>query len=144
MDFSYIARLEPDPDGGFVVSFPDVPDALTSGEDRATALANAADALGMALRGYLAHGEPLPTPATRAGRDGVSVSVDILDALKLATIEAWKASGLSKSELARRLGKAENEARRILDPDHQTKAPALEAALATLGKRVVVSVLDAA
>jgi antitoxin HicB len=46
--------------------------------------------------------------------------------------------------LARRLGKAETEAHRILDPDHHTKAPALEEALAIFGKRAVVSVLDAA
>ena len=48
------------------------------------------------------------------------------------------------AELARRMGKSDNEPHRILDPDHPTKLPALEAALAALGKAVIVSVRDAA
>ena len=141
MNYSFLAVIEPDPDGGFLVTFPDVPEAITGGDDLSHALVNASDALGMALRGYLAKGQPLPRPATRQGKE---VSVDVMDALKLATIEAFHSSGMSKIELARRLGKGETEAHRILDPDHHTKAQALEDALAILGKRVVVSVMDAA
>jgi len=144
MDYSYFAVIEPDPDGGFLVSFPDVPEALTSGYDLAEAKANASDALGMALRGYLAHGQALPRPAARAGKGRVEVAVEVSDALKLAVIVAFRASGMSKAELARRLGKAETEAYRILDPDHHTKASALEEALAIFGKCAVVSIRDAA
>ena len=43
-------------------------------------------------------------------------------------------------ELAKRLGKDAKEIRRILDPDHATKIPALVAALAALGRRLVVGV----
>ncbi len=64
-------------------------------------------------------------------------------AAKLAVLEAFAASGLSKSELARRIGKNEREARRILDPRHPTKLPALTAALRALGKRLVVGVMEA-
>ena len=59
-------------------------------------------------------------------------------------VEAFRAAGISKSELARRLGKQENEARRILDPDYPTKLTALDAELRALGKQVLVSVRDAA
>lgn len=143
MEYTFSALIEPDPDGGFLVTFPDVPEAITGGTDMASARANATEALGLALRGYLAYDQPLPRP--KAKRKGlVPVPVDASTALKLAVIEAFRASGLSKSEMARRLGKGENEARRILDPDHPTKLPLLEAALATLGKEVVVSVRDAA
>jgi len=45
---------------------------------------------------------------------------------------------------ARRIGKAETEAYRVLDPDHATKLASLEAALRALGKEVVISVKDAA
>ncbi|MBF0136367.1 MAG: hypothetical protein H7833_09515 [Magnetococcus sp. DMHC-1] len=38
----------------------------------------------------------------------------------------------------------EKEARRILDPRHGTKLPLLEQALFVLGKRLVVSIQDAA
>ncbi|MEP9398706.1 type II toxin-antitoxin system HicB family antitoxin [Mesorhizobium sp. KR2-14] len=143
MEYIYAARIEPDPEGGFLVTFPDVPEAITAGATLIEARANASEALGLALRGYLVLGRPLPAPATK--RKGlVEVPVDATTALKLAVVEAFNASGISKSDLARRLGKAEGEARRILDPDHPTKVQALEAALAALGKEIVISVRDAA
>lgn len=143
MDYVFAADFQPDPEGGFIVTFPDVPEAITFGDDLADARTSAAEALGLALRGYLVLGRPLPKAVAK--RKGlVAVPVNAATALKLAVVEAFNASGLSKSELARRLGKAEGEARRILDPDHPTKVQALEAALAALGKEIVVSVRDAA
>ncbi len=143
MDYIFAANIEPDPDGGFLVTFPDVPEAITGGETIADARSSAVEALGLALRGYLASNLPLPKPvAKRTGL--VQIPVDTTTALKLAVVEAFNASGLSKSELARQLGKAEGEARRILDPDHPTKLPILQATLALLGKEIVVTVRDAA
>jgi antitoxin HicB len=46
-------------------------------------------------------------------------------------------------ELAGRIGKDEKEVRRILDPKHLTKLPALTVALRALGKRLVVGVAEA-
>jgi len=143
MEYIYTARIEPDPEGGFLVTFPDVPEAIPAGTTLTEARANASEALGLALRGYLVVDRPLPTPAAK--RKGlVEVPVNAATALKLAVVEAFNVSGISKSDLARRLGKAEGEARRILDPDHPTKVQALEAALAALGKEIVISVRDAA
>ena len=143
MDYVFAALFQDDPDGGVLVTFPDVPEAITHGEDRAEARRNAVEALGLALRGYLADGEALPKPKAK-GRHLVDIPVEADDALKIAVIEAFNAAKLSKAEFARRLGKAVTEAQRILDPDHPTKLPALNAALATLGKEIVVSVRDAA
>ncbi|EHK56929.1 type II toxin-antitoxin system HicB family antitoxin [Allomesorhizobium alhagi] len=143
MKYVYAAHLAPEADGGFLVTFPDVPEAITQGDDRADALASAAEALGLALRGVLVDGESLPAPVASGG-DLVPVAVDPETAMKLAVVEAFRAAGISKTELARRLGKAENEARRILDPDHGTRPALLAAALAALGKQVVVDVRDAA
>jgi hypothetical protein len=47
---------------------------------------------------------------------------------------------LSKSELARRLGKDEKEVRRNLNPMHRMKLPALESALHALGDLLVEGV----
>jgi antitoxin HicB len=55
-------------------------------------------------------------------------------ALNLALREA----GITRSELAARLGCDEKEVRRLLDPRHPSKLPRLEEALAQLGKRLVV------
>jgi antitoxin HicB len=50
----YPATIEQDEDGQFIVSFRDVPEALTSGETLEEALAEAVDCLVVALDGYVA------------------------------------------------------------------------------------------
>jgi antitoxin HicB len=42
---SYPADFEPAEEGGFVVTFPDIPEAITQGEDVEEALIHAADEL---------------------------------------------------------------------------------------------------
>jgi len=58
---AYPAALTPDPDGGFTVTFRDVPEALTEGDTRDEVLLRAEDALESALAMYVAAKEPLPT-----------------------------------------------------------------------------------
>src|SRR5262245_10983505 len=138
--FVYHAEFEPGAKRGVVVvSFPDVPEAITQGDGMADARAMAEEALGMALLSYLMRGLPLPKAKTR-GRDLVPVAVAPDVAAKLAVLEAFGESGLSKVDLARQLGKNEKEVRRILDPRHPTKLPALTETLRVLGRRLVVSV----
>jgi antitoxin HicB len=57
-------------------------------------------------------------------------------------LDAFAASGLTKAQLAIRLGKDEKEVRRILDPMHATKFGTLCGTLETLGRRMVIGVLD--
>lgn len=141
--FEYFAEFTPDPDGGLLVTFPDVPEAITCGADVADARAQASDALGLALRSYLVNGRPLPEPAAK-GKRLHRIRPDAQFALKLATIMAFQASGMTKVALAERMGKAEGEIRRILDPDHPTKLPAMQEALRLLGKEIILAVRDAA
>lgn len=140
MSYVYNASIVPDPDGGYIVTFPDVPEAITFGENWSDAVSSSAEALGMALRGYLALERPLPKPAS----EGKPIAVPAEDAMKLALVQAFRETGMTKIELANRLGKAETEARRILDPDHPTKLATMQAALAALGKTVIITVRDVA
>jgi antitoxin HicB len=142
--YVYRARFEPeDRRGHIVVTFPDVPEAVTQGRGEADARAMAEEALGLALLSYPVRGLPLPKAKT-TGKRLVPVAVAPDVAAKLAVLESFVAAGISKSELARRIGKNEKEVRRILDPKHPTKLPALSAALRALGKRLVVGVAEAA
>ena len=142
--FSYKAAFEPgDHRGTIVVTFPDVPEAITQGRGEADARAMAEEALGMVLLTYLERNLPLPKPRAR-GRGLVEIAVAPDVAAKLAVLEAFRDGGISKSELARRLRKDEKEVRRILDPRHATKLPALIAALRALGRRLVVGVMEEA
>lgn len=140
MEYLYFAKFEPDPDGGFLVTFPDVPEAITHGSTHDEAIRNAAEALG-ALRGYLAENRPLPRPSARTG---IPIPVMPADAMKLAVIEAFRSEGITKTELARRIGKRETEARRILDPDHPSKVETLQEALTSMRKSLVISVRNVA
>ena len=49
-------------EGGFWVSFPDLPECLTEGDDMQQAYEMAVDALGLSLTSRKAEGEPIPTP----------------------------------------------------------------------------------
>ncbi|HEY7999903.1 MAG TPA: type II toxin-antitoxin system HicB family antitoxin [Pseudolabrys sp.] len=139
--YVYRAEFERGARRGLVVSFPDVPEAITQGRDMADARAMAEEALGLALLSYPARSLSLPKPRAK-GHKLVEIAVAPDVAAKLAVLESFTAAGISKSELARRIGKDEKEVRRILDPKHATKLPALTAALRALGKRLVVGVME--
>ena len=51
---AYPAALTPDPDGGFTVTFRNVPEAITEGDTQDEALLRAEDALESALAMYVA------------------------------------------------------------------------------------------
>jgi antitoxin HicB len=142
--YAYRALFEPgDRRGNIVVTFSDVPEAITQGRGQADARVMAEEALGLVLLSYLERGKPLPK-ARAKGRGLIDIAVAPDVAAKLAVLESFAAAGITKSELARRIGKDEKEVRRILDPKHPTKLPTLAAALRALGKRLVVGVVEEA
>jgi antitoxin HicB len=137
--FVYGARFEPGDEGGIVVSFPDVPEAITQGDDEADAAKQAQEALGLTLLSYPRRGLVVPDAKARS-RGLVRIAVAPEVAAKIAVLEAFAKSGISKSELARRLRKDEKEVRRILDPRHATKLATLTEALRELGQQLVIGV----
>jgi antitoxin HicB len=138
-EFVYPAKLTADAGGGFVVTFRDVPEAITQGETRADALDEAAGALQAALEARIMDALDIPEPS-RPRRGEHPVAVPVQTALKAALYLAMQEHRISRSELARRLGVDEKEARRMLDPYHPTKAERLERALSVLGKQVELRV----
>jgi antitoxin HicB len=139
MRMIFPARLEPDPDGGFNVTFRDAPEAITAGDDEAEALANAAEALTAALLGRIKDKVDIPAP-TRSADGERPVALDAAPAAKIALYMAWREAGLTKVALADRLGTDEAEIRRMLDPHHNTRLDRLETSLRSLGRRLVVTV----
>jgi antitoxin HicB len=74
----YPARFQPAKEGGFTVTFRDVPEAITEGETMDEAMAAASDALESALSFYIDDRKPLPKPsAARRGERVVNVSAPI-------------------------------------------------------------------
>ena len=134
--FTYAVKLTPDKDeGGYVVTFRDLPEAITQADSVDEALAEAADCLEEAIAGRIDDGREIPSPSSPKRGERI-VSVPPSMALKAAVYLAVREAGISNSELARRMQLDEKEARRILDPHHPTKLPRIEAALAVLGRHV--------
>lgn len=141
--FAYPADFETI-DGTVLVSFPDLPEALTEGEDYAEAVAQAKDCLDEALAGRIAGREDIPPPSTVRGRCQRLVVVPHQTAVKAALYLAMREAGLTNVQLARRLGRDEKEVRRMLDPRHATRMERMHEALAACGKEIQVTVCDIA
>jgi len=84
--FTYPVTLTPE-GGGFVVTFPDVPAAITEGDDEEEALAHAVDALESALSMLIDDRKDIPLPS-QVRRRQKSVSLPPMSAAKVALYRA--------------------------------------------------------
>jgi len=139
-EFVYPARFTRDrKDGGYVVLFRDVPEAITQADSLAECREEAAGAPQAAIGGRIMDGLEILV-ASRAKRGERTVAVPVQTVLKAALYLAMREGCITRVELARRLHIDEKEARRMLDPHHATKAERLEQALAVLGRHAELRV----
>lgn len=138
--FNYPVILEPEADGGYVVSFPDIPEALTSGANRKEALAMAVDCLAEAIAGRIDDSEDIPMPSKVAAK-GLAVALPVQMALKAWLYVSMQEADMSNVALAKKIHVHEREVRRILDPHHGTKLPTIEQAFKALGKHIRLQVV---
>ena len=139
--FTFPVVLTPDKkEGGFVVTCRDVPEVVTQGESIEDAISEAAGALEAAIEMRIEDGLGIPVPSTKKRGEHLAC-VPVGTAMKAALYVSMQEQNVSKADLARRLGLDEKEARRMLDPKHGTKVPALERALHALGKRIELVVV---
>ncbi|MEO1132797.1 MAG: type II toxin-antitoxin system HicB family antitoxin [Cyanobacteria bacterium J06639_1] len=132
--FAYPASLIPEEDGGFVVLFRDLPEAITQGDSVDECLVEASDCLEEAIAARIDDRLEIPTPSDVSESDHL-VPVPLQMALKAALYVAIRESGFPNTHVGDLLGKDEKEIRRMLDPHHGTKLSTLERALRALGKR---------
>lgn len=140
--YSYPVELTPDDNGTFMVTFPDVPEAVTFGETEDEAHERAVDALMTALNGYITDRRDIPAASSRAG--GRKVAPTLVGALKLAVYSAMRARGWRKADLARALDVNPRQVDRIFDLLHSSNVDQLDAALTACGKMAVIETVDLA
>jgi antitoxin HicB len=58
---TFAVVLEPEPEGGFTVRVPAIPEIVTYGKDERDALAMAEDAIRLVIADCAARGEPMPS-----------------------------------------------------------------------------------
>jgi antitoxin HicB len=136
---SYPVKLELDTNDTYLVTFPDIPEATSVGDDEDEALLNALDALESAIEIYFDEKREVPPPSKpRKGQHVVMLPALVVSKVLLAN--EMIRQGIRKSELARRLDVHMPQIDRLLDPRHSSKLDAIEAAFIKLGKRLEVSV----
>ena len=133
----YPVTLEQDDNGTILVSFPDVPEAHTFGENEDDALSHATDALLTALEVYVADKRPLPTPSTRGQW---WVDVPPLDAAKLALYRAMLEQNVTKYRLSKRLGWHTPQVDRVLALRYRSRFDQLQQVSAELGLQLNIHV----
>jgi antitoxin HicB len=125
-------------DGKFIlVTFPDIPEAITQGNNRAHALEMAKEALETAMEFYFDDNRPVPLPSRpRRGQPVVNLSPSV--AAKVLLLNEMLRQKIRPSELARRIGATKQEVNRLTNLRHPTKIDRIDAALQALGKRLYV------
>ena len=136
--FAYPAHLESEPDGRCTVTFPDLPDAITQGENRDDALDMAGDCLAETIGARIIERADIPDPSSLK-RGQVRVAVPVYVAVKAALYVAMRQEGVSMNELARTLEGQHVQVRRLLDPGRASSMKRLDQALSALGRKVCVS-----
>jgi antitoxin HicB len=123
-------------DGKFIlVTFPDVPPAITQGIDRAEALTMAKEALELSMEFYFDDMRPVPMPSKpKRGQAVVELSPSV--AAKVLLLNEMLRQKVRPIDLARRLGTTKQEVNRLTNLRHATKIDRIDAALRTLGKRL--------
>ena len=136
--FLYPATFTPDTqEGGLVVTFPDLPEAITQGDDVSEALQQAADCLDEAIAGRIRRHESIPE-ASAVGPDQYVISLPVSTAAKAALHLALQQARIAHSELAERLHCDEQEVTHLLNPRRMASLSRVESALGALGYQLVL------
>lgn len=133
----YPAKFEAASEGGYVVTFRDVPEAITQGDSDAEAMAMAEDVLVSAMDFYFEDRRAVPSPSAPIGDERL-VELPASVSAKVLLLNALIAENMSNADLARRMGTRPQEVQRIVNLGHATKIDTIARALAAMGKRLEV------
>jgi antitoxin HicB len=135
------ALFEPDTEkGGFVVTFPDFPWGVTQGDTEKEATDMAVDAISLVINELIKRGEEIPRQSKVRGRKYRLIELPALADAKVELYRAFRASGIRKSELARRLGISKGNVERLFNLENRSRLDQIEAAFAAVGKKLTVMI----
>ncbi|MDR1463635.1 MAG: hypothetical protein LBI68_11000 [Azoarcus sp.] len=124
---------------GVLAGCPDIPEMHSVGESVADAIREAYDGLESAIEIYFDCRRPVPAPS-RPVPGQHTVDIPALLAAKILLHNEMLAQGIKKAELARRLNIAPPNVERIFRAGHKTRFETVEAALASLGRHIEISI----
>jgi len=134
---SYPARIVPD-GNGFMVSFPDIPEALTGAPTKEETRQLAADALTTAMDFYFEDRRAVPAPSALK-RGQVLIDLPPSVGVKVLLLNEMLLQGTRPADLARLMKVTPQEINRLTTLTHPTKIDKVAEALRALGKRLEIS-----
>ena len=133
----YPMHLEAAEEGGFIISFPDIPEAHSQAEDEVEAIKRGTDALETALEFYLEDHRPIPAPS-KPKRCQKMVELSASTSAKVLLLNEMNAQKVRPAELARRLQVTPQEVTRLIDLRHTSRIDGIAVALKALGKTMEI------
>ena len=139
MKFPIILTPDPD-DGGFVVTFPDIPEAITQGDTKEEAIVMAQDALETAIEFYFEDKRAVPTPSKlKRGQHAIELPTSL--SAKVLLLNEMVTQKIRPVELARRLNTTPQEVNRLTNLRHTTRIDGIAAALQAMGRHLEISIV---
>ena len=135
----YPVKIERDDNGTYLVTFPDVPGAVTYGDTREQASQRAPDAVLTVFDALMKDRRDIPEPSPT--NDRPSIELPALEVIKIGIYRAMRDAHVSKSELARRLDWHLPQVDRVLQMRHASRLDQVESALGVLGRQLEVRVV---
>jgi antitoxin HicB len=126
--------------GGFVVTFRDIPEAVTQGDDADEAFTMAKDVLLASMEVYFDEKRQVPPPsAALPGERLIPLPASI--AVKVLLLNEMLAQAVIPAELARRMVTTRQEVNRLIDLTHTTRIDRIEDAMTALGRDLQLTVV---
>lgn len=131
----YPAKFHKETDGVCVITFRDIPEAITQGDDEKDAMEMAGDALISAFDFYFEDKRIIPAPS-KLRHDEHLIEVPPSIAAKVLLLNEMLIQKVKPIDLARRMSIKPQEVHRLIDLAHNTKIDTINLALAALGKHL--------
>jgi antitoxin HicB len=136
---AYPANFKKDGES-FVVTFPDIPEAITQGEGMNEAMAMAEEVLRLSMDFYVDDHRLVPTPS-KLKRGQRLVALPLSVSAKVLLLNEMLRRKVTPAELARRLKTTPQAVNRLTNLRHSTKIDAIAEAVTALnsGVRLVIT-----
>ena len=137
MNRTYALTIEADENDSFLITCPSIPGVVTCAWSEGEIDRWATDAVKTMLAWMVEHAEALP-PSDEIAPGQPHVRLPLLTSLKLDLYEACRVAGVSRAELARRLGWHREQVDRLFRLRHASRLDQLEAAARAVGREIAL------
>ena len=138
MAMKYPARVEGEP-GDYVMTFRDIPEAITGGSTLDEVRANAVDCLVTAMDFYFEDRKAVPAPTAPKAGD-VLVELPASVSAKTLLLNRMLETRTTPAELARRMGTTPQTVNRLVNLHHATNIDTLAEAVRALGANLEIRI----